>query len=318
MKSKKLLSLVLSFAFLISLSGAAFAAFTDVTSNQYENEIGYCQTKDYVTGVSATTFSPDANLTRGQFPVIWCRFMNFRTGHPFTDIASLTQGKYYDSASFILYSMGAANGTSPTTFSPESIITREQLAVITARAEKLATSDTNAYKIYSDFDMISSWATEAVSACIKNNVFRGLYTNETFEPNKAVTRAEICKVLYNIDQPMHTITVGTLTGGTITVSQATAHAGDTITLTITPDTDKQLKDGTLKYNDNVITGTTFTMPTTDVLITAEFEDVAAIPSPSESPSPSPSESPSPSPSPSESPIPSPSESPIPSPSESPG
>jgi len=252
LKSKKLLSLVISLIFLVSLSSTAFAAFTDVTSNQYKNEISYCQTKDYVAGVSATTFSPDENLTRGQFSVIWCRFMNFRTGHPFTDIASLTQGKYYDIASFVLYSIGAANGTSTTTFSPDSIITREQKAVITARAEKLATSDTNAYKGYTDYGMISYWATDAVSACIKNDVFRGLYTNENFEPNKAVTRAEICKVLYNIDKPMHTITVGALTGGTITTSPTTAHAGDTITLTITPDTEKQLKDNTLKYNDSAI------------------------------------------------------------------
>jgi hypothetical protein len=51
-----------------------------------------------------------------------------------------------------------------------------------------------------------------------------------------------------------------------------ARPGTTITLTITPDPGKRLKDGTLKYNDTVIGGTTFLMPEEDVLVTAEFED----------------------------------------------
>jgi hypothetical protein len=69
------------------------------------------------------------------------------------------------------------------------------------------------------------------------------------------------------------------TGGTITASPTTAKTGDTVNLTITPSTGKQLKAGTLRYNDgsdHAITGTSFTMPATNVTVTAEFEDIPVV------------------------------------------
>ena len=74
----------------------------------------------------------------------------------------------------------------------------------------------------------------------------------------------------------HAVNVATLTGGSITANTTQAIAGDTVTLTVTPDTDMQLKSGTLKYNDGTsdhyISGTSFTMPASAVTISAEFED----------------------------------------------
>ena len=296
---RKVSSLLTALILMISLTSAAFAAtaFSDISANPYKNEINYCQAKGYVTGVSPTTFSPDTVLTRGQLAVAWCRFMGYRTSSSLTDITPLTPRSYYDVASFLLYCTGAMNGTSATKFSPDGNITREMLAVIVARSMKLAASDPDAYKDYKDYAAIAPWAAASVSACLNpsNNILRGLYDGDNFEPGKAVTRAELCKVIYNIDKPMHTVTVGPLTGGTITATPTSAHAGETITLTINPDSGKQLVDGSLKYNGTAITGTAFMMPTTDVLITAQFEDIPTSPSPSESPSPSPDESPSPSP-----------------------
>ena len=74
----------------------------------------------------------------------------------------------------------------------------------------------------------------------------------------------------------HTVTIGTLSGGTIMANPTSAVPGTTINLTITPASGKQLKVGTLKYNDgsdHAITGTSFTMPGSAVTVTAQFEDV---------------------------------------------
>ena len=55
-----------------------------------------------------------------------------------------------------------------------------------------------------------------------------------------------------------------------------AASGAAISLTITPDSGKQLKSGTLKYNDGTkdvaISGTSIELPAADVTITAQFED----------------------------------------------
>ena len=67
------------------------------------------------------------------------------------------------------------------------------------------------------------------------------------------------------------ITVSPSEGGTVTASAAKAAQGAVISLNITPEEGMQLKPGSLKANGLRINGTTFTMPNTDVVITAEFE-----------------------------------------------
>ncbi len=78
----------------------------------------------------------------------------------------------------------------------------------------------------------------------------------------------------------YTVTIGSLTAGSIVADRATATIGTVVNLTIVPDTGRQLKAGTLKYNDGIqdtiITGTSFTMPAANVSVTAEFEEVSVI------------------------------------------
>jgi hypothetical protein len=74
-----------------------------------------------------------------------------------------------------------------------------------------------------------------------------------------------------------------ITGGAVTVDPANGSAGDTITVTVTPGSGKQLVAGSLKYNDGVgdieITATegvySFILPAANVTVTAQFEDISA-------------------------------------------
>ncbi|MDR3543210.1 MAG: cell wall-binding repeat-containing protein [Desulfosporosinus sp.] len=77
----------------------------------------------------------------------------------------------------------------------------------------------------------------------------------------------------------YSISINSLTGGSITASPMSATSGTAINLTITPDSGMQLKAGTLKYNDGttdtVITGRGFTMPAANVTVLAQFEAIPA-------------------------------------------
>ena len=66
------------------------------------------------------------------------------------------------------------------------------------------------------------------------------------------------------------ITIAPMTNGTVTADKATAAAGETVTLTVTPDAGYHLKDGSLMANDEVVTGNTFTMPGKEARVTALF------------------------------------------------
>nr|WP_319488546.1 leucine-rich repeat protein [uncultured Caproiciproducens sp.] len=74
----------------------------------------------------------------------------------------------------------------------------------------------------------------------------------------------------------HTILIDhDITGGSITASPTAAKVGDTISLTIIPNTGKQLVSGSLKYScggkNYNITSSSFIMTDSDVTITAQFE-----------------------------------------------
>lgn len=78
----------------------------------------------------------------------------------------------------------------------------------------------------------------------------------------------------------YAVTLGTFENGAVTASAATAQMGDTVTLTVTPDTGYQLTADSLKVNGGDVALTdngdgtyTFTMPVGAVEITAEFEQV---------------------------------------------
>ena len=75
----------------------------------------------------------------------------------------------------------------------------------------------------------------------------------------------------------HSITIAEMVNGTVTADKATAVAGETVTLAVSPDEGYRLKSGSLMAGDQVLSGNTFTMPDQDVTVTALFEEVPVIP-----------------------------------------
>ena len=72
-------------------------------------------------------------------------------------------------------------------------VTRQDMAVIIFRAAQLKASEKTAG--FSDFEKISDYAKEAVSALYSAKVLSGT-GNGNFEPVKFATRAEAAKMIY--------------------------------------------------------------------------------------------------------------------------
>jgi lysophospholipase L1-like esterase len=75
----------------------------------------------------------------------------------------------------------------------------------------------------------------------------------------------------------YTVSIGTLSGGSVTASAISATPGTTIMLTVSPDPGRQLQAGTLKYNDgtadHLISNNSFILPAANVTVTASFEQI---------------------------------------------
>ena len=108
---------------------------------------------------------------------------------PFGDVS---EKAWYYSAIEYVYEHGLMAGTSATTFEPNATLSRAMVAQILYNLEgqptvegESAFTDTNTH-----------WAATAITWAQKTGVVSG-YENNTFRPNKAVTREELAQMLYN-------------------------------------------------------------------------------------------------------------------------
>ena len=85
-------------------------------------------------GTTATTFSPNATVTRGQTVAFLWRYAGSpaASGTSFTDVAA---DAYYATAVAWAASKGITSGTTATTFNPNDPCTRAQIVTFLYRAQ---------------------------------------------------------------------------------------------------------------------------------------------------------------------------------------
>ena len=101
--------------------------FTDVSASAYYYEaVLWAVERGITNGTSATTFSPDATVTRGQTVTFLWRYAGSpaASGSSFNDVAA---DAYYAGAVAWAVNEGITNGTTATTFSPSNACTRAQI-----------------------------------------------------------------------------------------------------------------------------------------------------------------------------------------------
>lgn len=170
--------------------------FTDVAQNSwYYNAVNYGVKNNLISGTTPTTFSPDSNITRGQFAFILYRAFNrpvVTSSSPFTDVQ---RSDYYGDAVIWAYNNDIVNGTSPTTYSPTNDITREQMAVLfynAAKYSKKNTSATNNLSSFPDASKIDSYAREAMQWAVGSGLMQGM--DGQLNPLGTATRAQAAQM----------------------------------------------------------------------------------------------------------------------------
>ena len=101
--------------------------FTDVVRGYQQDPVGWAFSEGITTGTSATTFEPDAPITRGDFAVLLWRYAgrpDVAESHPFEDVTRAYQHQAID----WMATTGITTGTSATTFDPDGEMTRAEAA----------------------------------------------------------------------------------------------------------------------------------------------------------------------------------------------
>lgn len=124
----------------------ADTAFGDVAQNAwYAEAVAWAKTNGIVSGVSATQFAPNQNVTREQMAAILYRYAQYKgqeTGNADANLAVFadanTVSSYAVPAMNWAVKNGLISGTSATTLSPNGSATRAQVATILMRYQKNA------------------------------------------------------------------------------------------------------------------------------------------------------------------------------------
>ena len=179
--------------------------FRDVPapSNWAHEGIDYCVRHGLMSGFDATTFSPDTVSTRAQIVMILYNLSGDTTDYskyyvPFTDVKP---GTWYYNAVAWGYDKDIVAGMSTTTFAPDGLITREQMAVLLyGYTEKYAPAylgGAASLNSFPDAASVSNWAYAAMSWAVGNGLISGIASNgaDYLAPSGGATRAQIAAIM---------------------------------------------------------------------------------------------------------------------------
>ena len=179
--------------------------FSDVAGpNDWSHEgIDYCVRRSLMVGTGVGTFSPGMNCSRAQIVQILYNLSGDKTDYsryylPFTDVAP---GAWYYDAVAWAYFNNVVSGTSATTFAPNDVITREQMAVIlygyTAEFAPEFTGNAASLNTFPDAGSVANWAYAAMSWAVGNGLISGMGSGGVsyLAPQGSATRAQASAII---------------------------------------------------------------------------------------------------------------------------
>ncbi len=167
--------------------------FTDIGGSIFVNDILWLYDAGITTGCSATTFCPDAPVTRGQMAAFLDRALSLPTTS--TDYFTDDEGSLFETDINRLAAAGITTGCSATTYCPDADVTRGQMAAYLDRALSLPTTSTD----YFTDDEGSLFETD-----INRLAAAGITTGcspTTYCPNEYVTRGQMAAFLHRAFGP---------------------------------------------------------------------------------------------------------------------
>lgn len=176
---------------------SASAYFTDISNSTYADSVDFLKNENITTGMTATTFGPNSNVTRGQFVT----FLYRAAGEPavtgtntFKDVKT---SDYYYKAVLWAVKSGITNGRSATVFAPNDNVTHQELLTFLYRYDvtylKHAGTLGSASSIY-DYSKVDTWAQTAARWAVNKQIISA----GNLQPTVAGTRATVALWLHRM------------------------------------------------------------------------------------------------------------------------
>lgn len=177
--------------------------FQDVSKHDwFHDPVQWAVDRGIMEGVSQDRFAPNDSCTRAMAVTILWRLAGEPESagiSPFTDVEA---GSWYADAVAWAAETGAVTGTSADTFSPDTPVTREQLAAVLyryAQARGRGFTEMRAFPLdFPDADRVSDYACEPLCWMTMHGIINGM-GNGTLAPQDEATRAQITAMLMRFE-----------------------------------------------------------------------------------------------------------------------
>ena len=168
--------------------------FEDVPKTHWAcGEIHYLRNIGVINGITETTYSPDAPVTREQFLKLLIEAFKLGTSNTSTAFSDVDNSAWY--APYVMGGVqkGIINGKSAGEFGVGDSITRQDACVMIDRALSLS-GDVSSPLNFKDTEDIADYAIDAVAALSGYGIVNGIGGNE-FNPKGICTRAQAAKII---------------------------------------------------------------------------------------------------------------------------
>jgi len=169
--------------------------FKDLENYAWAKEaINALAESEIINGKGDMLYCPQDFVTREEFASILVKAFDIKKGEKEATFADVVSGAWYENNVKLAASAGIVTGKGDGSFGIGEKITRQDMAVMIARAKNLISENTT--ERFADDAEISDYAKMSVYAAKNAGIISGVGDN-TFNPQGFATRAETAMVVYN-------------------------------------------------------------------------------------------------------------------------
>lgn len=195
---KKILTFIIAITVFSNLfSTATFAQLKakDLEGHWAKDVIEKWMTLGMAGGYPDGTFKPDNGITRAEFMVLINRAFGYSKSGAMTFNDVKTEDWFFEAVS-VAHRAGYISGFEDGSMRPNSLITRQEVALILFRIMKIEANVGRAER-FTDAEQIGEWSKGAVGA-ISNLGFMSGYPNGSFGPKNHIKRGEAVVAINNV------------------------------------------------------------------------------------------------------------------------
>jgi len=175
---------------------------SDIDQSIYKVEIEKLIEDGIINGFSDGTYRPEDSITRAEFAKVLAISLKLDTSVKGNIQFEDVKGKWHEGYIGAVIESGLMIGTSDTTFTPDTNITREELSLILVRAfDLLEVAEKADLDItFIDQDDISTWAKKSVMLVNNIGLLEGIESEDgiSFLPKRFEDRQIVAKLVYEL------------------------------------------------------------------------------------------------------------------------